>query len=156
MRYLVASKFYKLQILICLLVINCAPQNNQEKIVSNSQLMENSKELAVGDSIKVYGGYFDEPRYLQNPKVKYKKGIVLKFIDSERGDKSAIIELDEAIVGDTITTKFIMISMRYENQNWATDGPVHIVLYNQVPDFQNSAQEQRSEWIEAAASYMIL
>ncbi|WP_323757269.1 hypothetical protein [Roseivirga sp.] len=85
-----------------------------------------------------------------------KLGTVLMFIDSERGDKSAVVELDEQIVGDSITTKIIIISARYENQDWSTNGPVHIELRKQMPDFHFNMQNPKGEWIEAAASYKVL
>lgn len=118
--------------------------------------MEQQKELTVDDRIELFGGYDYEPRYLQNPKTTAIRGKVLKFIDSERGDKSAVIELDNEIVGDSLTTKIIVINARYEKQDWSTNGPVHIELHLEAPDFHFNMHEPKGEWIEAAASYKIL
>jgi hypothetical protein len=145
-----------LHTLICFLLLICSSPSNNERTETNTQPMESQKELTVGDRIELFGGYDYEPRYLQNPKADSKAGTVLKFIDSERGDKSAVVELDEQIVGDSITTKIIVINARYEKQDWSTNGPVHLELHKQVPDFHFNMQDPKGEWIEAAASYKIL
>lgn len=94
--------------------------------------------------------------YLTNPPANFKRGKVLSFIDSERGDKSAVVELEENIIGDSITTNIIVIFTRYVGQDWSTNGPVHIELHNEAPNYHFNMSEPKGEWIEAAASYKIL
>lgn len=150
-------KMIYLKIIIGALLWSCGQQANTKRTEANSQTMEQQqKELAAGDRIELFGGYDDEPRYLQNPKVNAIQGTVLKFIDSERGDKSAVIELDNEIVGDSLTTNIVVIFARYENQNWSTSGPVHIELHTKAPEHHVNMHEPKGEWIEAAASYKIL
>ncbi len=146
-----------MNILIGTLIWSCGQRGELGQTETNSQPMEQQqKELTVGDRIELFGGYDDEPRYLQNPKTNSIKGTVLKFIDSEREDKSAVIKLDNEIVGDSITTDIIVITARYENQNWLINGPVHIELHLKAPELHINMHEPKGEWIESAASYKIL
>lgn len=139
-----------------MLLLSCDQRNNTEQNGVNLDYMEQQKELVKGDRIELFGGYDYEPRYLQSPKTNSVRGTVLKFIGSERGDKSAVIELDNKIVGDSLSTKIIVISTRYKGQDWSTNGPVHIELQLEVPDFHLNVHGPKGEWIEAAASYKIL
>ena len=149
----------KLTILpVILLLMNCGQRGNNEQTSYLTQLQEvkNQKELAIGDRIELFGGYDYEPKYLTNPPANFKRGKVLSFIDSERGDKSAVVELEENIIGDSITTNIIVIFTRYEGQDWSTNGPVHIELYKEAPIYHFNMSEPKGEWIEVAASYKIL
>ena len=113
--------------------------------------------LKVDDRIELSGGYDYEIKYLQNPPASSRLGTVIGFIRNNRKyeDYSAIIKLTEPITADSITSDIVVLTTRYEKQTWIYTGIVHIELCEVIPEKLNE-KERFGEWIEAAASYIII
>jgi hypothetical protein len=116
----------------------------------------NHKKLEVGNRIELSGGYDYEILYLKNPPANARFGTVIKFMRNSRKyeDYSAVIKLDGPITANSITSDIVVLSTRYERQEWIYAGTVHIVLCEKMPE--NIQVDKFGEWIEAAASYIII
>ncbi len=112
--------------------------------------------MEIGDRIELSGGYDYEIKYLENPPAKVRVGTIINFIRNSRKyeDYSAIVKLDEIITANSITSNIVVLSTRYEKQEWIYTGIVHIVLCKEIP--KSIENEKFGEWIEAAASYIII
>ncbi|MFN7044692.1 MAG: hypothetical protein ACK4M1_05810 [Flavobacterium sp.] len=113
--------------------------------------------MKVGDKIELSGGYDYEIAYLENPRASSRIGTVISFIRNSRKyeDYSAIVKLTEAITVNGKTSDILVLTTRYEKQTWIYTGIVHLVLCETIPENKQLA-EKYGEWIEAAASYIII
>jgi hypothetical protein len=116
----------------------------------------NHRKLKIGDRIELSGGYDYEIKYLENPPARERVGTVINFMRNSRKfeDYSAIVKLDGLITANSVISDIIILSTRYENQEWGYTGIVHIVLCLEIP--KNIENEKFGERIEAAASYIII
>ncbi len=115
-----------------------------------------AKKLQVGDQIELTGGYDDRPLYLKNPPASRRTGVVTKFIEGQNRDLAAVVKLDDVISGRTLTGNMLILELRYEDQSWATTGPVHIELCKTGPTSRPWKERPKGEWIEAAASFRVI
>jgi len=115
------------------------------------------RELKVGDKIELSGGYDYEIKYLQDPPANSRFGTVIKFIRNHRRyeDYSVVVKLTEPIIANSITGDILVLSTRYERQMWIYTGIVHLELCEKIPEAKVE-NERFGEWIEAAASYIII
>jgi len=115
------------------------------------------RELKVGDKIELSGGYDYEIKYLEDPQASSRIGTVIKFIRNHRKyeDYSAVVKLTKPIKANSITGDVLVLTTRYERQRWIYTGIVHIDLCEKIPE-TNVENQRFGEWIEAAASYMII
>lgn len=115
------------------------------------------RQLKVDDKIELSGGYDYEIKYLQDPPARSRIGTVIKFIRNHRKyeDYSAVVKLTEPITANSITGDVLVLTTRYERQMWIYTGIVNIDLCEKIPE--TKVENQRfGEWIEAAASYIII
>jgi hypothetical protein len=114
------------------------------------------KKLSVGDRIRIWGGYGNDPLFMKNPPNKERIGKVIKTIPGQNKEVALVVKLDFPITGNRVTGDILILELRYEEQTWATDGPVHLELCDFYPEEKPWNDRKQGEWIESHASFDII
>jgi hypothetical protein len=115
--------------------------------------------IAVGDQVRVSGGYDFEPQWLGNR--EFVSGVVLKWIPGQNETPGCVISLDEALtaegdvhgVRETRTGSFLVLSTRYVGQVWEDSGTVHVELCTSEPEDAAWSDRPVGAWVESHATY---
>jgi len=114
--------------------------------------------LREGNHIRLFGGYYMEPRWLRDRK-EY-RATILRFIDNKNtwgsrgdGDLSAVIEFDQPIEFDGIKGEYGILFLRWLNQKWKTKGVAHVHLLSSDITTIEEMTESNARWMESHASY---
>lgn len=116
--------------------------------------------LALGDRIRLFGGYDMEPPWLRDRPEHYAR--VLSFFDNEiegRSDDSRIsasIEFEHLITFKGVTGGFGHIMGRWAGQEWEQSGVVHAYLCKEPVSSAHDITESGSVWLESHASYEVV
>jgi len=109
--------------------------------------------MEIGDSVKLYGGYDYEPKWLQNG--DHQIGEVIKFIPGQNSEPAAVIKLGAPITVDSVTGDILVLELRHQGAKWGKEGIVHIELCDFMPDDVRWQDRKQGLWAEAAASYAV-
>jgi hypothetical protein len=107
--------------------------------------------LTVGDRIWVWGGYDNEPSWLQGNDGY--AGVVEGFVSPE-GHRVALVRLDSPISLQGTTTSIIALSLRYVGAQWEDEEVCDVTLCLNVPALPGWQQDRTSFLrVESHASY---
>ena len=109
--------------------------------------------MEVGDTVKLYGGYDYEPKWLG--KEDHRLATVLKFIPGQDTEPAAVVKLSQPITVDSVTGEVLVLELRHEGTKWFKKGTVHIELCNFIPEDIRWQDRKQGLWVEAAASYAV-
>ena len=114
------------------------------------------KTLSIADRVKIHGGYDYDPEFLKDPPKKPRTGTVKRFIPTPSGAGAAVIKLDFPITCKVTTGDVLVLTLRQENQTWATEGPVHAELCDFEPEDKQYNERKQGVWVESHAAIKIL
>lgn len=107
--------------------------------------------LEVGDRVWVWGGYDNEPSWLQGNDGY--AGTVERFVPPE-GRRVALIRLDSSISLRGMTTTIVALSLRYADAQWEEEGVCDVTLCRVAPSLLGWQQDRGSFLrVESHASY---
>ena len=92
-----------------------------------------------------------EPRWL-NGRKDY-TGTVKAFIPGQNDLPAALIALDEAVVYEGVTGRYLVLELRYEGAEWTEQGTVHVELCDFVPEEKAWQDRKQGKWAESHAGY---
>ncbi|HYQ70361.1 MAG TPA: hypothetical protein VET88_00380 [Gammaproteobacteria bacterium] len=107
--------------------------------------------LAVGDRIRIGGGYDMAPRWL-NGRKDY-TGTVRAFIPGQNDLPAAVVALDDVAVFDETTGSVLVLELRYAAAEWTEQGTVHVELCDFVPEHKAWQDRKQGKWVESHAGY---
>jgi hypothetical protein len=120
--------------------------------------------LAVGDRVRVGGGYDMDPKWLAANPSGY-EGEVVEFIPGQNENLAAVVELDHELVlpdgagaaHSAVRGSFLVLELGWVGTDWSTPSPrIHVELLVGRPEGDPFSDRQRGAWIESHASYWIL
>jgi hypothetical protein len=109
--------------------------------------------MEIGDSVKLYGGYDYDPKWLANGDHQIAK--VIKFIPGQNSEPAAVVKLTAPITVDSVTGDILVLELRHQGAKWLKEGIVHIELCDFMPDDIRWQDRKQGLWAEAAASYAV-
>jgi hypothetical protein len=124
------------------------------------------RTLAIGDRVRVYGGYDQEPEWLETGPDGY-LGDVIGFIPGQNEPPAAVVELDEELV-ITLTDElgrnprevhgsFLVLELGHVGPDWATRTPrIHVELCDFRPEVRPYGERRKGAWAESHATYEIV
>lgn len=117
--------------------------------------------LAVGEQVRVYGGYDMEPAWLAGQREGY-SGTVVDFIPGQNELSAAVVELDEEIalplgagaVRSPLVGRFLVLELGHVGTDWATITPrIHVELCADRPERRRWKDRTQGAWVESHATY---
>ena len=108
--------------------------------------------LAVGDRVRLSGGYDFEPRWLAG-EPSY-SGAVLAFIPGQNELPAAVVRLDAPITVEETTGEVVVLELRYVGTTWEEKETVHIELCGFIPDAVAFKLRPHGKWVESHATYI--
>jgi hypothetical protein len=109
--------------------------------------------LSIGDRVWLWGGYDNEPQWLQG--VDGYSGRVDGFLSSDSQTQScALIRLDSPMTLHDVNTSLLALCLRYADAQWADEGVCDVRLCSEAPGTSNWKQDQaRFPLVESHACY---
>ena len=123
-----------------------------------------SRELRIGDRVRVYGGYDHEPAWLAADPGGY-RGVVVDFLVGGDSRPVPVVELDQELVlpegaGATerpVRGRFLALELGHLNTDWSTPMPrLHIELFDSRPEADGSEGRPQGAWVESHATYEVV
>ncbi len=114
------------------------------------------KKIEISDVIKISGGYDFDPLFLKEPPSKERVGTVVKFIPGQNKEQAAVVKLQYPITAKGIMGDILVLELRYVDQTWETEGPVHVELCDFMPEDKTWKYRKQGAWIESHASIKIV
>ncbi len=108
-------------------------------------------ELRAGCRVCVWGGYEPAPQWLAGG-VGY-LGAFVEFVQSRRGGRAAVVQLDRPITVGGATGQLIVIELRYPGTVWSSGETVSVELCDSRPSGET---ECRRVAVESHATVEIL
>jgi hypothetical protein len=124
------------------------------------------RALAIGDRVRVYGGYDQEPEWLAANANGY-FGCVIGFIPGQNEPPAPVVELDEELVVTLADSQgknprevhgsFIVLELGHRGTDWATTTPrIHVELCDFRPEVRPYDERRKGVWAESHATYEIV
>jgi hypothetical protein len=110
--------------------------------------------LAVGDRVRLSGGYEFEPHWLAGNSGYF--GAVRAFIPGQNETPAAVVRLDEPITFEGTTGDVVVLELRYVGAKWKATETVHVELCEFMPEPVASELRRYGKWIESHATYVRL
>ena len=110
--------------------------------------------LEIGNRIIIYGGYYNEPRWLI--KVKRDNGVtgeVIKFVPGLNNNTEVVIKLDKEIFVDDCCGNYLVLALRHLFSKWEDKETVSVELCNFLIEDKPYELRQHGEGVETAAIY---
>jgi hypothetical protein len=127
--------------------------------------VDEARELAVGDRVRVFGGYDMDPEWLAASTSGY-EGRVGAFIPGQNDRLAAVVELDSELIleqgagavrGQIVRGRFLVLELGHTGTDWATPEPrVHVELCEDAPPPTRWQDRVRGAWVESHATYRIV
>lgn len=116
--------------------------------------MDTANGLAVGDRIELSGGYEPDPSWLGGkPSIR---GRLTAFIPGQNRSPAAVVELDEALSGQSVSGSTIVLELRLVGAEWAATEVVHVELCDFIPEPTAWKDRRQGEWVESHANYRLV
>jgi hypothetical protein len=107
--------------------------------------------LTVGDSVWLWGGYDNEPLWLQGNDGY--SGVVERFVSPE-ARSVALVRLDSPISQQGITSSMVALSLRYADAHWEDEEVCDVTLCLDVPTSPGWQKDGKTFLrVESHASY---
>jgi len=107
--------------------------------------------LNVGNRVKIYGGYFEEPKWLKHD--EHVVGEVVGFILDQDKQDLLVIKLEEEFVVGHDKGSYLVLGLRYENMRWDDKGIVSVELCDFIPEDKPWELRKHGKGVETAATY---
>lgn len=130
--------------------------------VTTVLVMDEGRQLAVGDRITVCGGYDMNPEWLAVSSTGY-QGRVQAFIPGQNDRLAAVVELDCELVlengagpvrGQLVRGRFLVLELGHVGSTWSTLAPrIHVELCDDAPPDVRWQDRVRGAWVESHATY---
>src|SRR5579872_2266387 len=91
-----------------------------------------SEELAVGDRLRLSGGYDWDPQWLREQ--QYRMATITRFIPGQNDAPAVVAHLDAPISIDQITGQVVVLELRSKGASWDGANTVHIELCDFEPE----------------------
>jgi hypothetical protein len=119
--------------------------------------------LQIGDSVRVGGGYDNEPAWLAANPDGY-RGRVAAFIPGQNEQPAAVIELDDELVlpegtidDRQVRGRFLVLESGHVGNDWSTPTPrLHIEVCDFAPEAKPWPERRHGVWVESHASCRIV
>jgi hypothetical protein len=110
-----------------------------------------AQEIAVGQRLKLWGGYDPEPKWLAGKESH--TGTVERFIPGQNREKAMVVRLESPITVDGVTGSIVILELRYVGAKWVGEGVAHIELCDFEPEDKTWKDRKRGIWVESHASF---
>jgi hypothetical protein len=112
------------------------------------------RALAVGDRIRLFGGYDMAPKWLGGRPEVF--GRVERFIEGQNEQPAAVVRLDEELIVGHAKGHVVVLELGWVGTDWATTRPrIHIELCDFDPKPRPSRERRQGAWVESHATYEI-
>ena len=108
-------------------------------------------KLRVGDRVRVGGGYDMAPRWLNGR--QYYPGTVTAVIPGQNDTPAIVVVLDEDVVLENYSGKYLVLELRYAGAKWRETGTVHVELCDFEPEAKSWQDREQGRWVESHATY---
>lgn len=109
------------------------------------------EQIAVGDRLRLFGGYDMEPRWLAGH--SHYLGVLESFMPGQNRELAAVIRLDAPITVEGVSGNLLVLELRYEGARWTSEGIVHVELCDFEPERKPWAERRQGKWVESHAPY---
>ena len=113
-----------------------------------------SRELCVGDRVRLSGGDAAEPLWLGGRSAYF--GECAAFLSNQGAAPAAVIRLDEPIVLDAYAAGFAILRQRYTRDRWSRHEFVHVELCVHMPADDGAHERQERLWVESHATCTVV
>jgi hypothetical protein len=123
-----------------------------------------SRELRVGDRVRVYGGYDMEEWLAPSPSGVF--GRVIEFIPGQNVQSAAVVELEKELVlpagagavrDREVRGTFLVLELGHVGTDWTTPTPrIHVELCDSHPPAERWQERRQGAWVESHATYEIV
>jgi hypothetical protein len=113
--------------------------------------MQSKPELAVGDRLRLSGGYDFEPQWLGS--ASFLLGTLVDFIPGQNKQPAAVVKLDSPIGAAGEKHTIVVLELRYVGATWVSEGVVHVELCERAPEAKAWSGRAKGRWVESHASY---
>lgn len=108
--------------------------------------------LAIGDRVRLGGGYDFELRWLAGRPGH--SGVVLAFIPGQNEPPAAVVRLDAPLTVAETTGEVVVLELRYVGADWKETETVHVELCDFMPEPVASKVRRHGKWVESHATYI--
>ena len=116
--------------------------------------MSTQDSLAIGDRVRLGGGYEPDPAWLSGRTSVL--GTVSQFIPGQNGSRAVVVQLDEPISGESLSGSTVVLQLRYVDAKWEPTETVHVELCDFTPEPKVWKNRRQGEWIESHATYRLV
>jgi hypothetical protein len=111
--------------------------------------------LSVGDRVRLFGGYNQEPEWLGGRAEVF--GVVERFIPGENQEPAAVVRLDEELTVGEARGGWVVLELGWVGTDWTTsESRIHIELCDFDPEPQRKQERRQGAWVESHATYRIV
>ena len=107
--------------------------------------------LKVGDRVRLFGGYDQEPAWLSWREAV--RGTLASFIPGQNEEPAAVLRLDEPLTAEGAAGDIVVLELRYVGARWENHGVVHVELCDFDPEPKTWSERRQGRWVESHASY---
>jgi hypothetical protein len=107
-------------------------------------------KLAVGDRIRLSGGYDMEPAWLQS-RQQY-MATVTRFIPEQNDAPALVAHLDTPVSIGEVAGQVVVLELRYKGATWGDASTVHVELCDFEPEPKTWKDRRQGKWIESHAT----
>jgi hypothetical protein len=117
--------------------------------------MDDPHVLAVGDRVRVFGGYDYEPKWLAGGSGY--DGTVVAFIPGQNENPAAVVRFDQEVVLSDARGECAVLELGHKGTTWATPKPrIHVELCDFEPEARRWQDRRQGAWVESHATYEVL
>ena len=117
----------------------------------NFDQAEMHSTLAIGDRVRLSGGYDMDPAWLGVSSAH--EGEVVEFIPGQNESDAAVVQLDARLSTPKASGSIVVLELRYEGHSWGREGTVHIELCDFMPEATRWQDRRQGVWVESHAQY---
>jgi hypothetical protein len=107
-------------------------------------------KLAVGDRIRLSGGYDMEPGWLQGR--PHYMATITRFIPGQNDAPAVVAHLDSPLSIGQAAGQVVVLELRYKGATWGEADTVHVELCDFEPEPKAWANRRQGKWIESHAT----
>lgn len=112
-------------------------------------------ELAVGNRVRVFGGYDMDPEWLAGGDGY--TGKVAAFIPGQNDTPAALVHFDEEIRLPQATGQYAVLELGHVGSTWTERRPrIHVELCDFEPEPVRWQDRRQGVWVESHATYEVL
>jgi hypothetical protein len=104
---------------------------------------------AVGDRVRLSGGYDLEPAWLQGK--QHYTATVTRFIPGPNDVPAVVAHLDTPVFNRSSHGEIVVLELRYKGTNWCEVNTLHVELCDSEPEPKTFEDRRQGKWIESHA-----